>query len=422
MPRSRVRIAWSRVIAAAILVALVVIAVRPTSVVNDRAPTGTSTLDARERGKYLAAAGNCVSCHSRPGDPPFAGGVSFTTPFGTIYSTNITPDDETGIGKWTAADLRRAMHEGIARGGVYLFPAFPYPSFTKVSDEDVDAIYAYLHSLTPVRQATPVNGVLLRQRWAMGLWNRLFFTPGRFAPDRTQSDEWNHGAYLVEGLGHCSACHTPRNNFMAEIASERFSGGLLQEDVAPDRQRRWFGVNLTSAKEGLAAWSLTDLTTYLKTGFSARAGTFGPMNEVITGGLSHLSSQDVRAMAVYLKSLPPRERIGAVITAEEIGAGESIYRSRCEKCHLASGRGGMFAGPPLAGSAVVQGRDSASLINIILYGPQTPKEISFGSWESMQPYLEVLDDSSVAAVANYIRGSWNNHGGPIAPSDVAKQR
>jgi alcohol dehydrogenase (quinone), cytochrome c subunit len=424
MRRAGATIGWSILVAAVILAALLVVVIlHPTHIGVESPPMKAGSSDVLiERGKYLAAAGNCASCHSRPEGAPFAGGVPFATPFGTIYSTNITPDSDTGIGKWTVEDLRRAMHEGIARGGVYLFPAFPYPSFTKVSDEDVEAIYAYLRSLAPHRQSAPANGILLRQRWAMRIWNWLFFRPGRYVPEPTRSDEWNRGAYLVEGLGHCGACHTPRNVFMAEITSQKYSGGLLQDNVAMNRLRRWSCINLTSAKEGLAAWSLNDLSTYLKAGFAARAGTFGPMNEVIVSSLSRLTSEDVRAMAVYLKGLPPHEHADGEITAKQIGTGEEIYRSRCEKCHLKSGRGGLFNGPPLQGSAIVQARDAASLINITLYGPDTPKDISFGAWESMQPYLEILDDSEVAAVVNYVRASWGNRGGPVSASDVAKQR
>jgi mono/diheme cytochrome c family protein len=374
------------------------------------------------RGRYLTAAGDCISCHTRPGGAPFSGGRPFTTPFGTIYSSNITPDLPTGIGNWTRADLRLAMHEGIAPGGKRLFPAFPYPSFTKISDEDVDAIFAYLRTITPQRYVPPPNSFLLRQRWAMRFWNELFFTAGRFSPNPGQSSTWNRGAYLVGGLGHCGACHTPRNSFMAEIPNEAYTGGTFQDSVAPGKIRRWSSANLTSSKEGLAAWSLNQLARYLHTGFSLRAGTFGPMNEVIVNSLQHLSNDDIHAIATYLKSLPARQLPGADVPVSEMTAGKRIYRNRCEDCHQASGRGGMFEAPPLAGSAVVQATDPASLINIILYGPDQPKGISFGSWETMEPYDRVLTDAEVAAVSNYVRGSWGNRAGMVTPAAVAKQR
>jgi mono/diheme cytochrome c family protein len=328
----------------------------------------------------------------------------------------------TGIGRWTAADLRRAMHEGIASDGTRLFPAFPYTSFTKVTDADVDALFSYLRTLPRVSYQPPENDLLLRIRWPLALWNAAFFSPRRFALNTKQSTEWNRGAYLVEGLGHCSACHSPRNMAMAEIPSRAYQGGVLQDEVAAGQNRRWSAVNLTSAKSGLAAWSVNDLAKYLQTGFSLRAGTFGPMNEVNSNSLRKLRPEDAHAMAVYLKSLPASEEVAESVPPEAVKAGEPIYKARCEKCHSASGRGGMFSGPPLAGSAVAQTGDPASLINIILYGPGKPKDISFGAWETMPSYASVLDDSDIAAVSNYIRGSWGNRGRALAASDVAQQR
>ena len=374
-----------------------------------------------QRGRYLADAGDCVSCHTQPGAQPFSGGVAFDTPFGRLYSSNITPDRATGIGAWSAADFRRAMQSGVAANGDHLFPAFPYPSFTKVSDADVAALYAFLRTVKAATYNPPKNDVLLSQRWALGLWNSLFFQEGRFSPDAAKSGEWNRGAYLVEGLGHCSACHTPRNLLMAESAGKAYAGGTLKERVAGSKSRDWSAVNLTSAKGGLAAWSVEDLAKYLGTGFSRRAGTFGPMNDVIVNSLKKLSAEDVHAMAVYLKSLPAQDTAESA-TPEQAGAGASIYKDRCEKCHGASGRGGLFSGPALAGSAVVQASDPASLINVIVYGPDTPKEVSFGGWETMKPYADVLDDSQVAAVSNYVRGSWGNVGGAVSAEQVTRQR
>jgi len=389
---------------------------------SEPAAKGAPVNSAVERGKYLTNAGNCVSCHTRPGLVPFSGGLPFKTPFGTIYSTNITPDNETGIGKWTAADLRRAMQEGIAAGGYPLFPAFPYTSFTKVSDQDVNAIYAYLRTVKAQHYEPPRNGILFSQRWVMKLWNALYFEPARYAPDRSKSAQWNAGAYLVQGLGHCSACHTPRNPMMAEVSSLRFTGGLLLEKVAENKIRLWSGVNLTSASSGLARWSIADLIKYLSTGFSLRAGAFGPMNDVIVNSTAHLAAQDVQAMAVYLKSLPALDALDSTVTSQQAKAGEDIYKQRCEKCHMSSGRGGLFNGPPLAGSAVVQADSPASLINIILYGPEVPKQVSFGAWESMKPYIDVLTDAEIASVSNYVRGSWDNRAAPVTVADVAAQR
>jgi alcohol dehydrogenase (quinone), cytochrome c subunit len=374
------------------------------------------------RGQYLAAIGNCVSCHTVAGAAQLAGGVPFETPFGVIYSTNITPDSNTGIGSWSAADFRRAMHEGIAADGSHLFPAFPYTAFTKVSDEDVDAIYAYLRSVPAVKYTPPTNGLLFRIRWPMAIWNALFFEPGRYRPNAARDDQWNRGAYLTEGLGHCSACHTPRNALMAEMKERKYAGGTIQEVVAADKVRRWSAVNLTQAKHGLAAWSVADLDKYLRTGFSPRAGTFGPMNDVIVSSLVHLIPQDSKAMAVYLKSLPALPYEGPTPSPEQVTAGKGIYDDRCEKCHGRSGRGGIFSGPPLAGSAIAQSEDPASLINVLIYGPDMPKSVKFGAWETMPAYGEKLTDEQIAAVSNFIRGSWGNAAPPVTVEQVAEQR
>lgn len=382
-------------------------------------PTATSPV---ERGRYLADAGNCFSCHTREGGVPYTGGVAFDTPLGTIYSTNITSDKETGIGNWTLDDLRRAMHEGIAADGSALFPAFPYTSYTKVSDADVADIYAFLRTLEPAKYTPPDNSAAFWMRWPMRIWNAMFFEPGRYAADASKDEEWNRGAYLVEGLGHCSACHTPRNWAMAEIAAQLYQGGALLDKVTHDQRREWFAVDLTQSKNGIASWSVNDLTKYLHTGFSPRAGTFGPMNEVIVNSLKKLGEPDVRAMAVYLKSLPAREYTGPQVTEDQAKAGATIYEERCEECHSSSGRGNFFKAPPVAGSAIAQADNPASLINVLLYGPSQPKEVSFGSWETMPAFHDKLSDEDIVAVGNYLRGSWGNVGRPLTVEDVTKHR
>jgi alcohol dehydrogenase (quinone), cytochrome c subunit len=393
-----------------------------TSLTQEGNPPAAGAAAAIERGKYLANAGNCVSCHTRPGGIAFTGGLPFETALGTIYSTNITPDAETGIGKWSAADLRRAMREGIARDGSRLFPAFPYTSFTKVSDVDVADIYAYLRTLRPVRYTPPGNGALFWMRWPLAAWNKLFFNEGRFVPDSRQTAEWNRGAYLVEGLGHCSACHTPRNAFLAEKSDAAYQGGVVLGDVARSKQRHWSAVNLTSQKHGLGSWSVADLARYFQTGVSSRAGTFGPMNEVIVNSLKLLTPADLHAMAVYVKALEGPAYTAEMVTPELVAAGASLYKDRCEKCHGSSGRGGFFSGPPLAGSAVVQAEDPASLINVIVYGPTLPKSVSFGAWETMPAYADILDDSQIAALSDFLRGSWGNRAAPVTVASVARQR
>ena len=383
---------------------------------------GAGANAAVEQGRYLAAAGNCLSCHTRPGGAPFSGGVPFVTPLGTIYSTNITPDAHTGIGAWTAADLQRALQQGRSRDGGHLFPAFPYPAFTKLSDADVAALYAFLRTVPAVSYRPPANGMLFAMRWPLALWNSLYFRPGRYAVNPVRSAEWNRGAYLVEGPGHCGACHTPRNLLLAERDDSFLHGGTLQVALDKDHARRWSAVDLTPSARGLRSWSVAELTKYFQTGVSTRAGTFGPMNEVIANSLSGLTASDLNAMAVYLKSLPPRAYVEEAVAPGLVSEGAPIYKARCQKCHGSSGRGGMFSGPPVAGSAVVQAEDPASLINIILHGSDAPKALASGSWETMPAYADVLDDAQIAAVSNFLRGSWGNRGEAVSSASVHAQR
>jgi mono/diheme cytochrome c family protein len=375
-----------------------------------------------ERGRYVALAANCASCHTRRGGTPYAGGVPFETPVGTLYSSNITASREHGIGKWTAEDLRRALHEGIAADGYRLFPAFPYTSFTRMTDEDVAALYAYMRTVAADEYQPPANDLVFSQRWAMIIWNALFFEPARFEPNPKQTPEWNRGAYLVDALGHCGACHTPRNRFLAEESAKAYHGGNLREYVTADKVRDWAAVNLTSSATGLKAWSVDELTRYLHSGFSRRGGSWGPMNEVIGNSISKLTLEDARAMATYIKSLPESVETQTPVTAEQAALGQAIYSDRCEKCHGSSGRGGMFSGPPLAGSAIVQSADPDSLINAILYGAMPPEGMKLGAWETMKPLGDVLSDTDIANVANYVRGSWGNGASPVDAARVAKQR
>jgi alcohol dehydrogenase (quinone), cytochrome c subunit len=376
-------------------------------------------------GRYLVTAGNCIGCHTAKNGQPFAGGSAIITPLGTIYSTNITPDTETGIGRWTLSDFTRALREGIAADGHRLFPAFPYTSFTKVNDHDAAAMFAYLRTLSPVRYAPPANDIVLRQRWGVALWNASYFEPGRYVPDPAHSAEWNRGAYLTLGLGHCGACHTPRNLLLAEIPSRAFAGGDLQISRGDEQPLYWSAVNLTPSSTGLGGWSVDDIVKYLSVGFTQRGGAFGPMNEVIVNSTRHLSPDDLHAIAVYLKALPAREpNVDPTPTAEQTKAGAIVYADRCETCHIASGRGGILKAPRLAGSAVVQAENPASLINIILRGADAPTDAlgAFAGWETMKPYKDVLSDEETAAVANFVRNSWGNKARAVTPREVARQR
>lgn len=399
-----------------------------------------------EQGRYLATAGDCVACHTRPGGPAFAGGRTLETPFGVIYSANITPESATGIGAWTEAEFVQALREGLGRDGRHLYPAFPYTAYTRISDADAHAIFAYLRALPAVRYTPPPN----RMKFPFGIrsllagWKALYFDATRFRPDPRQSTEWNRGAYLVQGLGHCGACHTPRNAFGAERTDQALSGGVLLGEIDDEvvegkitpmderTVRRWSAANLTGARSGLAAWSVADIVAYLRSGHSTRAGAFGPMGEVIANSTSKLSDPDLPAMAVYLKSLPVAgEGRQSEANAARLVAGENVYTTRCADCHLPTGRGvpqiaGAPAGktaPPLVGNAALQAPDPATLVNVILYGAHEARP-NDRTWPVMSGFeLSVgLDDEQIAALCTYLRRAWGNDAGAVDAADVARQR
>ena len=377
---------------------------------------------AAERGRYIATAANCISCHTREGGAAFSGGRALATPLGTIHSTNITPDRETGIGSWSAEDLKRALREGIAADGRNLFPVFPYPSYTRLRDEDIANLYAYLRTLKPVRAIPPDNDRVFRMRWLMAIWNAMFLDKGAYEPDPSQSVQWNRGAYLVQGPGHCGACHTPRTWRLAERPAAALRGAVMCDEIKGVGVRDWFAVDLAATKQGLRAWKTEHIVDYLGKGVSARAGSFGPMNAVIANSTRHLRSDDLRAIAVYLQSLRGTDYAGEAVSAGAVRAGGPLYDRSCRECHGPSGRGGIFDGPPLAGSAVVQGEDAASLINIILYGSDKPAGFGSTSWEAMPAYALKFDDAEIAALSNFVRASWGNRAPPVTPEVVARQR
>lgn len=377
---------------------------------------------AAERGRYVATAANCVSCHTREGGAAYAGGRAIPTPLGTIHSTNITPDRETGIGSWGAEDLKRALREGVAADGRHLFPAFPYPFYTRLTDGDIADLFAYLRTLKAVRYVPPGNDSAFRMRWPMKAWKALNLDVGAYRPDAARSAEWNRGAYLVQGPGHCGACHTPRDWSLSTQSAAPLRGAVMQEDVKGVGVRDWHAVDLASTKQGLGAWKAEDIAGYLGTGASPRAGSFGPMNAVIANSTSRLTREDLAAIAVYLKSLGGADYAGEVPGTGALQAGSPLYEKHCRECHGPSGRGGLFNGPALAGSAVVQGEDASSLVNVILRGSDRPDGIGSTSWETMPAYAAKLDDAEIAALVNFLRGSWGNRAAPVAPAAVARQR
>jgi mono/diheme cytochrome c family protein len=413
----------------ALAVGVATVAVFLSSPASAASASEAELSELEQRGEYLAAAGNCMSCHTNGDDSPFAGGLAFETPFGTVYSTNITPDPATGIGQWSLEDLTNAMRHGEIPDGTNLYPVFPYTSFAKVSDEDIAAIYAYLKTIAPMTSTPPENklGFPYSQRWALGFWKWMYQDDSPFEPQPAQSEEWNRGAYLVEGLGHCSMCHTPRGWLGATDTSLAMTGGTYMTRVE-GKLSAWSAPNLTAADSGLALWTVDDVTDYLKLGVSHRAGVFGPMNEVVVNSTRHLSREDVRAIAVYLKSLPANSQdSGEPAGADKLRAGSLQYDIHCGSCHLPTGEGSPEQGPPLIGSPVVLDADPASLINITLYGAQTPHvspsdEWAARTWIRMEPYDNKLDDEQVAALLSFIRAAWGHEAGAVTPDQVAEQR
>lgn len=379
------------------------------------ASTASAQLTPAQRGEYLARAGDCISCHTANGGAPYAGGYQLDTPFGYLLAPNITPDDETGIGRWSSADFYRAMHDGVNKRGQDMYPAMPYDFYTRLTRADSDAIFAYLRTLKPVINAVDINHLRFpfNQRWSMAVWRELYFSEGTFKPDPSKSTSWNRGAYLVEGLGHCSSCHSPRNALGGIEQNKAYTGASIDD---------WFAPNLTAnLHTGLGEWTAADIATYLKTGAVAgRTTAFGPMAEVITNSLSHLSDADLAAMAEYLKAIPPNSslRTGKPAPDPTRVRGATLYMDHCGGCHQAKGRGipGVF--PPLAGNGAVIAPDPSNIIKVVLKGlPQR------GAYIPMPALGGQLDDQQIADIANYVRTSWGNDAQPNGtPAMVARLR
>jgi mono/diheme cytochrome c family protein len=374
--------------------------------------------DTIERGKVLTEAADCGSCHTANPSKPFAGGKRIETPFGGIYSANLTPDRETGLGGWSDDDFVRALRYGVAPNGSRYYPAFPYPHFTKMIRPDVLAIRAYLGTFPPVTNTPPSPQLRwpLNYRVLMRAWNYLFFRPGIFVPDQNKSAEWNRGGYLVEGAAHCGACHTPKNMFGSEKRGQRFAGGPVDG---------WFAPRLDSAgRSGLKSWSTDDIAEYLQSGRNGRSHADGPMAEVVANSTSRMSDADVRAIAVYLKDLPPGapEPEVAPPPKTQMADGEKLYRGACIACHEADGSGAPRIYPPLPGNANLQSADPASALRIILDGAETITTPRAPNKGSMPAYAKKMSDQEIADVTTYIRNSWGNAASPVTPAQVAKAR
>lgn len=385
---------------------------------------GASSSDIVKRGEYLARAGDCIACHTAPEEHIFAGGRAMPTPFGTLYSSNITPDPDTGIGKWTADDFYQTMHRGRFPDGGLIYPAMPFPSYTKITRADSDSIFAYLKTIQPVKRPNRPHDLSFpyNNRELILGWRTLFFTEGEYKPDPSKSAEWNRGAYLVEGLGHCSMCHSPINRLGGTSPSDAFKGGLIP-------MQNWYAPSLTSNREGgLGEWSIKDITDLLQTGVSARGVVYGPMAEVVHNSLQYLTDDDAKAMAVYLKSIaasPPRPPSSTLPTTESsllISLGKTVYDAHCATCHGAQGEGRPPHWPPLAGNQSIGMQSAVNPIRMVLNGGYPPGTQGNPKPYGMPPFAGQLSDNEVAAVVSYIRTAWGNRGTPVSAREANELR
>ncbi|RZN32798.1 c-type cytochrome [Bradyrhizobium sp. Leo121] len=388
-------------------------------VVGGSAATSASLQDfaAVERGRYLLNAADCGSCHTVPGsDRPFSGGRAIETPFGVLVSPNITPDRDTGIGAWSDEEFDAAVRRGIRRDGKRLYPAMPFPYFTRMSREDVKDIRAYLSTVAPVHNAVVSNKLPfpLNIRTAMMAWDKLYFTPGEFREDASKSKEWNRGAYLVQGPGHCGACHTPKTWLGGDKTSALLQGYTLQGWVAPD---------ITSGEGPLATWSVEDLAQYLKTGHNRFAAAAGLMGEVVDLSTSRLSDEDVKAMATYLKDVTGPKPVADNSSADQkvLAAGGAIYQDLCSACHKSDGTGVPNLIPNLSQAATVNTGDPTTVLRVILQGAQSVATDREPTGPVMPAFGWQLNDVQVAAVASYVRNHWGK-AAPVSEDQVKRER
>ena len=391
------------------------IALAEVSLSVSAADTSFATI---ERGRYLVTAGDCTACHTTDGGKSFAGGRAIETPFGVIYSPNLTPDTETGIGNWNDEDFYTALHSGVAPDGTRLYPAFPYPYFTQIARDDAEAMRAFLATLEPVKYARPANELKwpFNERSLLRVWNRLYLDKGAFKAQTGKSDEWNRGAYLVRGLAHCGACHTPTNFAGAPKRSRRLEGGRLQD---------WFAPNLTNeVRFGIGDWEIDDVIEYLKTGRNRYSGATGLMGEVVSNSTSKLEARDLRAIAVYLKDAPltDDQRRKAAKADQLADAGKAIYADSCSACHQIDGTGVPHMFPPLADNANTQSTDATTVVRVILQGARTVPTEPRPTPSSMPAFDWKLTDAQTAAVATYVRNAWGNSAPPVNADQVRSLR
>lgn len=393
-----------------------------------------------EQGRYVATASDCIACHTAQGGKAFAGGHAIQSPIGNMYSTNITPDKATGIGSYTLADFDRALRHGIRQDGSSLYPAMPYPSYAKMSDQDVRALYAYfMHGVEPVVAANHANDITwpLSIRWPVAIWRKQF-APADMAPlelSKYQSEQLARGAYLVQGAGHCGSCHTPRASSQQELAlSELDAGGKAYLAGGPVIDG-WHAVNLRGDKvDGLGDWSEQDIVDTLKTGRNGRTAVVGsPMNDVVEHSTQHLSDADLHAMAAYLKSLPATgaskstfvasEDTAKALRAGQDGArGAQLYLDNCAACHRTDGKSNAITFPALPGNPTVLSDDPSTLIRLVLAGSRLPSTHERPSNLGMPGFAWRLSDDETAQLVTFVRNSWGNHARAATASDVADVR
>jgi len=414
------RILFAVAVVLLVLLAWAIAAWPRAEMVAARSPQAWASTPANiARGAYLARAGDCIACHSARGGAAYAGGRAIDTPFGRLYGPNLTPDAATGLGAWSADDFWHALHNGIGRDGRLLYPAFPYTHYTKVTRDDADALFAFLRSLAPQRQPNRPHELRFPydSQLALAAWRLLYFRPGVHAADAGKPPQWNRGAYLVEGLGHCSACHSTRNLLGA-------SGGGLSGGLIP--VSGWYAPSLTSRSEaGLGQWQAAHIVQLLRTGTSPQGAVFGPMAEVVAQSLQHLSEADVQAMALYLKSLPAsadRPAPAAPPADAVMKLGAQVYEQHCIDCHGAGGRGAAAVYPPLAGKRTLTMPEPVNAIRIVLNGGFAPATTGNPRPYGMPPYSPVLNDAEVAAVVSYVRASWGNKAAAVTPVQVNRYR
>ena len=402
--------------------------------VRNHAPFSTPALggamDSVRRGRELVTLGGCSSCHTAVGGAPFAGGRPIPTGFGTFYAPNITPDTRTGIGRWSPDDFWRALHEGLSRDGRALYPTFPYTNYTRVNRSDADAMFAYLKTVPAVSRINQAQDIRFPYdfRALLAGWRFLYFKPGVYRVDASRSAEWNRGAYLVQGLGHCSACHAARNSLGATRSGSEPVGGLVLD---------WYAPSLFSSSEaGVQGWRLDEIGTLLSSGkiggpapAARHAATLGPMGEVVHDSLQFTAAGDLDAMALYLSSLPDERRsvrqfapeaLAGLKTISELG--RKVYADQCARCHGDRGEGRFPAGPPLAGNREVTMPQPADPIRILLFGGYPPGTGADPRPFGMPPFYPTLSDDQLADVLTYIRNSWGNAATPVFAAEFAENR